>query len=63
MQERAAHRAAVNMTVRDITVWFRFGDSLRSCGRWCGRASSSAGWLVERILYWLAGDRWKIFCS
>ena len=50
MLVRAAHRAAVDMTVRDITVWFRFGDSSRSCGRWCGRAPSSAGWLVERVL-------------
>ena len=46
---RAARRAAVGLTVRDITVWFRFGDSSRSCGRWCGRAPCSAGWLAERV--------------
>ena len=36
MLVRASHRAAVDLT--DITEWFRFGDSSRSCGRWCGRA-------------------------
>ena len=41
MLVRAAHRAAVDLTVRDITVWFR---------RWCGRAPYPAGWLVERVL-------------
>ena len=47
MLVRAAHRAAVDLTVRDIAV---FGDSSRSCGRWCGRAPCPAGWLVERVL-------------
>ena len=50
MLVRVAHRAAVNLTVRDITVRFWFGDCSYSCGRWCGRAPCSAGWLAERVL-------------
>ena len=47
MLVRAAH---MNLTIRDITVWFWFGDCSCSCGRWCGRAPCSAGWLAERVL-------------
>ena len=42
MLVRAAHRAAVDMTVRDITIWFRFGDSSRAVV-WEG---AEFGWLV-----------------
>ena len=56
MSVRAAHRAAVGLTVRDITVWFRFGDSSRGCGQWCGRAPCEvasflfADWAIKRNL-------------
>ena len=43
MSARAAHRAAVGLTIRDISVWFWFGGSSCSCERWCGRAPCAAG--------------------
>ena len=43
MLVRAAHRAAVGLTIRDISVWFWFGGCSCSCGRWCGRAPCAAG--------------------
>ena len=43
MSVRAAHRAAVSLTVRDMSIWFWLGGSSFSCGRWCGRAPCAAG--------------------
>ena len=50
---RAAHRAAVDLTIRDIPVWLWCGYRSWRGGRRGGRALCSAGWVAERILEFL----------
>ena len=45
MSVRAARRAAVSLTVRDVSKGFWLGGSSFSSGRWCGGAVR--GWLVD----------------